>query len=260
MNIHSSLITGATSGIGAAYARRLAQEGSNLILHGRRAERLEALAQELRRDCGVSVEVILADLALPGGIETLEARIDALPELDLLVNNAGFGVLGPFAERDLSAALGMLKVHVEASLRLTHHALQGMRARRSGAVVCVSSVGAFMPHLTGSAIYNATKACLNTFCQTVHAELRGSGVRIQALCPGFTLTEFHDRPGLEEFSRSSFPSFFWMQAPQVVEASLRGLARDQVICIPGLGNRFLATIGPSALTAWATRFLPKESA
>jgi short-subunit dehydrogenase len=167
-----------------------------------------------------------------------------------LINNAGFGVVGKFASADMQKQLDMIQVYVTASVRLTYAALPGMLASKQGAIVNLSSLSAFLPHSAGSVTYTATKTYLNVFSETLHEELRGSGVRIQELCPGMTYTEFHDRPGFEHFKRSSIPAFAWMTAEQVVTASLRALARNQVICVPSFVNRLVATFGGSALVAW----------
>ncbi len=253
MSQQTALITGATSGIGAEFARRLAGQGYSLILSGRREERLRAFAAELAQKYTVSVEVVVGDLTQPGGIETLEAKIAALPDLSILVNNAGFGVLGNFAQATLQSQLDMIQVHILSTVRLTHAALPGMLRRKQGAIINVSSVAAFLPFGSGSVTYNATKTYLNMFTQTLHDELRGSGVRVQALCPGFTYTEFHDRPGLETFSRTDFPRFAWLTPEKVVDESLRDLKSGRVICVPGFLYKVVTVVGGLPWTGWIIR-------
>ncbi|GIV59641.1 MAG: hypothetical protein KatS3mg043_0730 [Rhodothermaceae bacterium] len=187
----TALITGASSGIGAGFARRLAERGYNLILVARRADRLAELAEELQTRHGIEAEGLPADLATDEGIRRVEARIVDCDTLDLLVNNAGFGTTGRFAEIDLAPQLAMIHVHVIAPVRLIRAALPGMMARGAGGIINVSSVSAFWPN-AGSATYSATKAYLNAFSEALAHELRGTGVTVQALCPGFTRTEFHD--------------------------------------------------------------------
>ncbi len=240
-----ALVTGASSGIGAEFARQLAAAGYDLILVARREARLKALAATLSQEHNVHVEWLTADLATEAGISALAAHIAALPRLDLLVNNAGFGTGGAFAEADVAEQAAMLNLHMMAPMRLSRAALPGMIARRSGGIINVASLAGFMA-LPGSANYCATKAYLATFSQALAGETKRHGVRVQALCPGFTVTEFHDRPDQGGFDRRRIPGFAWGSAQAVVAASLRGLARGQVVCVPGLLNRlilFLARLG-----------------
>jgi len=241
----TALITGASSGIGAAFARQLAARGYNLILVARREARLAALAAELQGDYPITAEILAADLANPADIQRVEGRIARLSHLDLLINDAGFGAPGPFAEMDLARQLDMIHVHIIASVRLARAALPGMIARRRGAIINVSSVAAFVP-LPGSATYSATKAYLNLFSEALQAELHASGVKIQALCPGFTHTGFHATPEHAGFDRSRIPGPLWMSAQEVAAQSLDALGRSGVIFIPGLKNRWLAALARNA--------------
>jgi short-subunit dehydrogenase len=222
-----ALITGASSGIGEMFARKLAARGYDLILVARRAARLSALAADLP----VHTDVLPADLTAEDGLQEVEAAIRNCPRLALLVNNAGFGTLKRFWVADLHGQEQMHKLHVMAVMRLTHTALAAMVERDRGAVVNVSSVAAF-GQTEGNVSYCATKAWMNAFTQGLDIELRGagSGIKVQALCPGFTMSEFHDTLGVD---RDNIPRFLWMQADAVVEASLRGLERGEAIVIPG---------------------------
>jgi short-subunit dehydrogenase len=235
----AALITGASSGIGAAFARRLAASGHNLVLVGRRKERLEALSAEIRQQKPVVVDVLVADLADEKGVEQVERCIADLGDLDLLVNNAGFGTTGNFAGSDLDRQLDMIQVHVLAPVRLTRAALPGMIARRYGGIINVASLAAFLP-APGNATYSATKNYLVTFSEILALELKGTGVRVQALCPGFTVTEFHERPELKEFERSQIPKMLWCSAEDVVNESLKGLKRGRVVVVPGLIYRLIS--------------------
>ena len=248
-----AMITGATSRIGAEFAHQLAQQGYGLILTGRRADKLQALAAELSKSFSVPTEVLTGDLATTEGLAAHEAKIASTPDLALLVNNAGFGVVGYFAETSLQAQMGMVQVHIVATTRLTHAALRGMLARKSGAIINTSSVAAFLPYGGRSVIYGSTKAYINMFCETLHDELRGTGVRIQALCPGFTYTEFHDRPGFENFKRSNYPRFAWLSAEYVVRESLKALKRDQVICVPSLIYQLITGLARNPLVTLVIR-------
>jgi uncharacterized protein len=242
-----ALITGASSGIGAAFARALASRGYSLILVARRKERLEALAGE------INAEVLVADLTNDAELKRVEDRIAAAENLDLLVNNAGFGTLGRFWEADLDGQDRMHRLHVLATMRLTHAALRGMVARGSGAVINVASVAGFVQS-PGSTSYGATKRWINAFTEGLYLELKsaGSPVKVQALCPGFTYSEFHDVAGVD---RNLIAKSLWMRAEDVVAASLRGLDRGDLFVIPGWRYKFLVrllAIVPDGLRRWGS--------
>ena len=232
-----ALVTGASVGIGAAFARRLARERYDLVIVARNRERLEEVASELRKEHGGEVEVLPADLMDPPELRIVE-KLVADTDLDLLVNNAGFGTVGPFAKLDVAKEEEQIRLNVIALMRLTRAALPGMIARRSGSIINVSSMAAFQP-APYNATYGATKAFVNSFTEAVHEELRGTGVVVQALCPGFTRTEFQQRAGIDV---SSVPSFAWMTPEAVVDASLSALHSGEVLCIPGRANRALMTL------------------
>lgn len=242
-----ALVTGASAGLGAAFARALAARGCDLILVARRRERLETLAEELRQERGAQAEALPADLADLGDVQRVEERIHRAAHLDYLISNAGFGVRGFFADSDINRHTAMAQVHVLASMRLTRAALPGMLDRGSGNIVHVSSLGSFIA-LPGSIHYYATKAYLNTFCIGLSREVAGTGVRVQALCPGFTRTEFHQTPeyaGMRAYER--IPKFYWDSAERVVEASLRHLPRGPVVYVPFFKNQVLAFGGQIGL-------------
>ena len=206
----TALITGATAGIGAAFAQRLAGQGHNLVLVARDTERLRAQATELHDRHGIEAEVLTADLSRDSGIEAVETRLsDRLQSIDLLVNNAGFGNKGRYLEVPMADELMMLKVHCEAVLRLTSAAVPGMRDRGRGGVINVASVAAFVPRGT----YGASKAWVVQFTQGAAKDLAGSGVRLMALCPGFVRTEFHQRAGM---GTDSIPNWMWLDADRLV--------------------------------------------
>lgn len=243
----TALITGASSGIGAAFARRLAADGYDLVLVARRAERLQALATELR-PFGVRVEVLPADLAQDEAIGRVAARIRALPDLALLINNAGFGVSDKFTEADAARHAAMIQVHATAPTRLCHAALPGMVARRRGAIINVSSVAAFFPTYTNT-VYGASKAYLNVFSEALQAGVKKDGVRVQALCPGYTVTEFHDTAEMEGFDRERVPQKMWMSAEKVAAISLDALKQDKVIVVPGRRNRLIVFAAQNGLAS-----------
>ena len=237
------MVTGASSGIGAEFARRLARDGYALILVARRREQLEHLAGELG-----GAEILTADLTLEEDLTRVEARIAAAPDLDLLVNNAGFGTRGRFWETPLEGQERMHRLHVMATMRLTRAALAAMVPRGRGGVINVSSVAGF-GQSPGNISYCATKAWMNSFTEGLDLELRGAGspVRVQALCPGFTITEFHDAMGA---GREGIPTWLWMRAADVVDASLRGLQQGRLFVVPGAIYKlvvFLEKLAPRAL-------------
>ncbi len=221
----TALVTGATAGIGAAFARRLAADGMSLVLLARDGERLRESAGALRRAHGVDVEVLVADLATEDGIAAAERRVAG--GIELLINNAGFGHHGRFLEVPVADELTMLRVHCEAVLRLTSAALPGMMARRRGGVINVASVAAFFSRGT----YSASKAWVVTFSESVRQDVAGSGVNVMALCPGWVRTEFHERAGMD---MSGVPGFLWLDADRLVAAALRDYRRGRSLSVPGV--------------------------
>jgi short-subunit dehydrogenase len=233
----TALITGASSGIGAEFARQLAAKGTNLNLVARREEKLVALAEELQKKYTISIDIIPADLSKTEDVIRVETAIAGIPELDLLVNNAGFGTVSRFHEGDPRSHFDMLQVHVTASVRLTRSVLPGMVARKRGWIINVASVAAFFPY--GSVMYPSTKAFLVSFSQALQTELQGTGIRVQALCPGFTYTEFHDVINMD---RKIVPKFMWISADRVVSTSLKALPRGRVIVVPGWQYRLIVAL------------------
>ena len=241
----TALVTGASSGIGRAVAVRLAAGGSDLVVVARRRDRLEELAQELSGAHGVKVEVLVADVTDPAQLATVEARLrSGTPPVDLLVNNAGLGAQGDFADIPLDWQDGQIRLNVLAPVRLSHAALGGMLSRGRGGILNVSSIAGLqpMPHV---ATYAATKAYLSSFSHALHEEVRGQGVVVTALLPGFTRTEFHEAAGM---SRSVVPGPAWMSADAVARAGLRAVARGRAQCVPGLGYRVVGAV--AAFTPW----------
>jgi short-subunit dehydrogenase len=225
-----ALITGASSGLGVTFARQLAQAGHDLTLVARRLDRLQEVAAELMRDYKIRAEPLVADLATDAGIQTVVQYIDAAPRLDVLVNNAGFGTKGLFFQADIAGQEQMHRVHVMAIMHLCHAALRKMVAQRSGGIINVSSVASFTIG-AGGVSYGATKAWINAFTKGLDADLRiiKSPVKVQALCPGFTITEFHDTLGMD---RGLVPRAMWLSADFVVKTSLQALQGSKVIVIP----------------------------
>jgi uncharacterized protein len=228
----TALVTGASSGIGEAFARRLASRGTDLVVVARRQERLESLAGELGDRHAVEVEVLPADLADAGERGRVEDRLrqDARP-VDLLVNNAGFGTSGRFADLPVEREDEQIRLNVLALTRLTHAALPGMIARGRGAILNVSSVTAFTP-VPNNATYAATKAFVSSFSEALHQETRGTGVTVHAVCPGFTRSEFHETAQWGDDRK--VPSFLWLSAERVVDDALAATEKGRAVSVPGL--------------------------
>jgi len=233
-----ALITGASSGLGAEFARQLSGRGFDLILVARRRDRLEALAAELP----TASEVLEADLANDTAVHAIEEHIAAEPRLDLLVNNAGFGARGRFDRSDLETQDRMHRVHVIATMRLTHAALGPMVERDRGAIINVPSVAAFA-RAAGSVSYCATKTWMNAFTEGLNLELTaiGSRVRVQALCPGFTYTEFHGALG---FDRSTIAEGLWLKAEDVIRESLDSLDSARWLVVPNWKYKLFTAVFP----------------
>lgn len=220
-----SLITGATAGIGHEYAVQLAARGDDLVLVARDSARLEQVAEDLRRAHGVEVEVLVADLTDREQLATVETRLaDRDRPVDLLVNNAGFGLKKRFLDNTADDETAMLEVLVTAVLRLSHAALGAMAERGHGGIINVSSVAAFLPRGT----YAASKAWVNSFSEWAHLEYKSRGVKVMALCPGFTKTEFHQRM---EVKRGE--GFMWLDVDFLVRESLKDFDKGRVYSIPG---------------------------
>lgn len=247
----TALITGASAGLGAEFARQLARQGADLVLVARTSSTLDGIAEELRTRYGVDVQTIVADLSVEADVDRVAERIrrDGHP-IDLLVNNAGFGLPLQFADNDIDDEVRHLRVHVEASMRLMHAALRTMRGR-GGRIINVASVAGFISRST----YSACKSWLIGFSRWANNEYARDGVSVTALCPGFTHTDFHERMGLAP-GHEGVPPLLWLNAPDVVRDGLRDAARGKAVSIPSLRYKLvvaLTRILPSSLTAGVAR-------
>jgi short-subunit dehydrogenase len=233
-----ALVTGATAGIGASFTRRLAAEGRNLILVARDEQRLEQSATELRGRFPIEVEVLAADLSTDEGCEQVTARIaqDDKP-VDTLINNAGFGLYQAFGNAPLADEERLLDLNVRSVLRLTHAAVTAMKPRGRGEIINVSSVAGFLPR-GAAATYAAGKAWVTSFSEGVSLLLKGSGVTVTALCPGFTHTEFHERAKAD---MSNTPAWMWLEADRVVAEGLADARAGRPLSIPS--KRYKAIVG-----------------
>ncbi|MGK5551798.1 SDR family NAD(P)-dependent oxidoreductase [Actinomadura kijaniata] len=216
----TALVTGASSGIGESFARLLAARGTDLVIVARRADLLDGLARELVERYRVAVEVLACDLTDPGARAEVEGRLRDDP-VELLVNNAGYGAFGAFADLDLDDQLAEIELNVTALVRLTHAALPGMLERGRGGVLNVASMAGFAPS-PGSATYGATKAYVASFSESLHAEVAGRGVHVTALCPGFTRTGDDGEANL-----------LWLRREDVARAGLDAVAAGRALCVPG---------------------------
>ena len=236
----TALVTGASAGLGAEFCRQLAQRCDVIIGVARRTEPLLALAQELADTA--EMHVVQADLGTIEGVAQTMEVIRQQGPVDYLVNNAGFSSFGHFADLPIDSQRDMVSLHIDTSITLCRAAVPFMRELGGGYIINVSSLGAFMPG-KGLAVYGATKAFLNYFSQALQTELAGTGIKVQALCPGYTRTEFHDPMTAAGFDNSRIPPEMWMDATEVVSASLAALDDEQVLLVPGEVNKNLARMG-----------------
>ena len=228
-----ALVTGASAGIGASFAEYLAEIGHDLVITARDQKRLEESANLLRDKFGVDVEVIKADLATNEGLKLLELRLENKSRpIDVLINNAGFGINKSFIASERQIENDLLDVLVRAPLRLMHAVLPAMKERDSGTIINVSSVASWI----AGGSYSAAKSYLTILSESLHTELRGTNVKVHALCPGFTRTEFHQRGRMK---MTGLPEFLWLDSKEVVRAAWRSALRGKAISIPGTQYKIL---------------------
>ena len=245
-----ALITGASAGIGEGFARQMARQGYDLVLVARRKDRLDALASELSSKHSISADAVEADLAGEHGLSLVEERLRS-GEIEVLVNNAGFGTTGEFAELSLEREVAELDLNIRAVLRLTHAALAAMVPRKRGAIINVASMAAFQP-IPYNATYAASKAFVLHFSEAVHEEVRRHGVTVTCLCPGLVRTEFQQVAGLDA---DGIPAISVMSVDAVVRSALSAMRGGRAITVPGAVN--VATV---AGTRMAPRFLVRRIA
>lgn len=250
-----AIVTGATSGLGRAYANSLASLGYDLIITGRRIERLTSIKNILEITYSVNVEIVRVDFNNKQQFDVLLKRISKLSRIDMLVNNAGYGCRDGFFQEDYRAQESMLNVHVTSATHLVHVAVPKMLKNRGGCIVNVSSLSAFLPAPLNY-FYCASKLFMVSFSECLHVDMANSDIKVQALCPGFIYTEFHSRMGKESHTQSIWDSFLWMKAEEVVDYSLKSLGKHKVICIPGWVNRVVFTLShilPKQICYWLTK-------
>lgn len=227
-----AIITGASAGIGASYAKQLASKGTDLVLVARSESRLNELAQELIEQHNIKVEVLVADLSDRSQLDKVADRA-AMDDVELVINNAGFGIKQPFVGGTLAAEQNLLDVLVTAVMRITHSALPGMLARNRGGVINVSSIAGWMT----SGTYSATKSWATTFSESLAMLHKDSKVHVMALCPGYTRTEFHSRAEMEI---ETIPNWMWLDVDHVVKKSLSDFAKGKTVCVPGAQYKFFS--------------------
>lgn len=238
-----ALITGATSGIGAEFARQLASQGNDLVLVARDTDRLAASAENLTSRYGVSVEVLPADLLTTGGLAAVESRVGAAERsIAILVNNAGFGLPAPFHENDVELEQQLLDLLVAVPMRLTHAALGQMIPRRAGTIINIASVAGFTPRGT----YGAAKAWVLSFSRWANIHYRSQGITVTAVAPGFVRTEFHERMRVHT---DNIPNSLWLNAEVVVRHGLRAAARGKAVTVPTFRYK---------VVVWFSSWLPKR--
>ncbi len=250
MKRKTACITGATRGIGAAFAKRFAKQGYDLIMTGRRQEKIESLSQTLSQEHNIHVEIIIAELSDAQALELLSEKLKNINSLEMLVNNAGFAKENVFHEEDFSTHEIMLKVHNLALITLCHAVLPNMVSQGHGRIINVSSLLAFTPSPT-NAMYSASKAFVKLLTESLYLELQGTGVQVQALCPGMTRTDFHEKMGFDKNTFYKDTGMMKAMTPEeVVDISLQYLEKDKVLCVPGGNNKlsgFLLKVLPQAV-------------
>jgi short-subunit dehydrogenase len=236
-----AFITGASSGIGVEFARRFAAQGYDLIITGRRKEQLDRVAEEIRTKFDRTVTVIIGDLSDSTHLADLVELINNSPDIDVLINNAGLGLKKHFIDDDVNSPDILIDVHLRAALHLMHAVIPGMTQRRRGTIINVSSIAGFSP-TASDPTYGATKAFLTLFTESLHLVLREKGITVQALCPGFTRTNFHEKLGMPKEEQQHRGILRWTTVDKVVDASMKGLRNGTVVVIPGFLNRVAMTI------------------
>ncbi|HSV02271.1 MAG TPA: SDR family oxidoreductase [Phenylobacterium sp.] len=259
MDRRLALVTGASAGIGAAFARLLASHGYDLALTARRAERLESLAEEIRLRHEVEILVLPADLAEPQAPGRLIADIAARGRsVDALINNAGYGLPGSYATTRWEDQAAFIQVMVTAPCELAHRVLPGMLERRFGRIVNVASLAGLAPPPAGHTLYAAAKAFLVKFSQSLHLEGAGRGVHVCALCPGFTHSEFHDVTGTRAQIEASTPAWLWLGAEEVAAAGYAAAEANRPICVPGAPSKAIAVIAKLLPDAWGLALMASQ--
>lgn len=259
MDRRLALVTGASAGIGAAFARILASHGYDVALTARRTERMDALAEEIRLRYGVETLTIGADLAEPEAPGQILDHLTAHGRtVDALVNNAGYGLPGAYADTRWQDQAAFLQVMVTAPCELAHRVAAGMAQRRFGRIVNVASLAGLIPGSAGHTLYAASKSFLIKFSQSLHLELLNEGVHVTALCPGFTYSEFHDVNGTRAMVSASTPPWMWLGADEVAAAGYEAVEAGRAVCVPGAPNKAIAALAKALPDEWALALVASQ--
>jgi hypothetical protein len=260
MDRRLALVTGASAGIGAAFARILASHGYDVALTARRADRLDRLAEEISLRYGVETLTVTADLAEPDAPGHILDHLTAHGRtVDALVNNAGYGLAGAYADTRWEDQRAFIQVMMTAPAELAHRVLPGMIHRRFGRIVNVASLAGLVPGAAGHTLYGATKAFLVRFSQSLHLEAEAHGVHVSALCPGFTYSEFHDVNGARAQISAATPAWLWLGADEVAAAGYEAVEANRAICVPGAPNKAIAAITKLIPDEWALALIASQS-
>jgi short-subunit dehydrogenase len=236
----NALITGATSGIGASFARKLGEKGYNLYITGRRIEVIEKLAYDIRKKYNVKVLVILADFTVPQEVDNLLKKIETV-SFDFLINNVGFGHEKKFFDDTYEKQYEMIEAHINSFCEITHIVAKNMKKNKNGNIINVSSLAGFAP-TSFNHLYSSTKSFITTFTESLHLELAPLGIKVQALCPGFTRSDFHKSLNIKEKTFKNRGLVRWMDSDKVTELSLKSLDKKGGLYIPGWSNKIIYTI------------------
>ncbi len=253
MKSKTAVITGATSGIGVAFATRLAEEGRNLIITGRRKEKIEAFAEKLRNEYKIDVEVIIAELSENEDVQRL-IEILKCRKVDVLINNAGFGVSSPFQNCDLEVMEQMVKLNVLTPTKLIHAVLPSMIEHSSGTIINVSSESAFLS-IPQNSVYSGCKSFLKSFTECLYLDLMNTGVSVQVLCPSFTKTDFHEKMGMDKSRQKNKGLIRWLLPDDVVDISFKALQKNNVVCKTGIYSKLIIWIMGLLPRKWYYKFM-----
>ncbi len=260
MTRHLCLITGASAGIGAAMARVFAKAGYDVALTARRTDKLEALADEIRMRFGVETYVISADLADPGASDQILAALaNEGRVVDALVNNAGYGLAGTYANTSWADQGAFLQVLLVAVAELSHKVLPGMLDRRFGRIINVASLAGLVPGSAGHTLYGATKSFLVKFSQSLHLETAGTGIHVTALCPGFTYSEFHDVNATRDLVSKATPAWLWLGADEVAAEGFEAVEANRAVCVTGAPNKAIAALTKILPDDWALALMARSA-
>ena len=254
-----ALVTGASAGIGAAFAQVLAGAGYDVVLTARRLDRLETLAEEIRLRHGVEVLTVGADLAEPEAPGQILDHLTAHGRsVDALVNNAGYGLPGAYADTRWADQQAFLQVMVTAPCELAHRVLPGMQQRRFGRIVNVASLAGLIPGSSGHTLYAGAKSLMIKFSQSLHLEAAADGVHVSALCPGFTYSEFHDANGTRAMVSAATPAWMWLGADEVAAAGYEAVEANRPVCVPGAPNKAIAAFVKLIPDDWALALMASQ--